>query len=176
MQNDRHGFFFALAAVLLWSTVATAFKITLSYLTPVQMVAVASSVSFVFLFAWVAVSGELKDVWPALKTHPRYYLLLGLLNPLLYYLILFQAYALLPASQAQPLNYTWAIALTFMAALFLGQKIRKRDWVACFLGYCGVLDTEHPPPRPPGDYLTAVLRIGYTTRLARYHTLALARP
>ena len=139
MQNDRHGFFFALAAVLLWSTVATAFKITLSYLTPVQMVAVASSVSFVFLFAWVAISGELKAVWPALKTHPRYYLLLGLLNPLLYYLILFQAYALLPASQAQPLNYTWAIALTFMAALFLGQKIRKRDWIACFLGYCGVL-------------------------------------
>ena len=139
MQNDRHGFFFALAAVLLWSTVATAFKITLSYLTPVQMVAVASTVSWLFLWLWLAATGSLKAIWPTLQSHRHYYLWLGLLNPLLYYLILFQAYALLPASQAQPLNYTWAIALTFMAAIFLGQKIRKRDWLACVLGYFGVL-------------------------------------
>lgn len=139
MQNDKLGFYFALAAVLLWSTVATAFKITLSYLTPVQMVAVASTVSWLFLWLWLAATGSLKAIWPALHSHRHYYLWLGLLNPLLYYLVLFQAYALLPASQAQPLNYTWAIALTFMAAIFLGQKIRKRDWLACVLGYFGVL-------------------------------------
>ena len=35
-------------------------------------------------------------------------LLPGLLNPCLYYLVLFKAYELLPAQQAQALNYSWA--------------------------------------------------------------------
>ncbi|MCL4410069.1 DMT family transporter [Aliidiomarina haloalkalitolerans] len=139
MAAERRAFLLALAAVLLWSTVATAFKITLTYLSPLQMVAAASAVSFMFLLIVILVQQRQHEIIPELRKHFRYYLILGLLNPLVYYLVLFQAYTLLPASQAQPLNYTWAIALTLMAALFLGQKIRKRDWIACVLGYLGVL-------------------------------------
>lgn len=139
MAAERRAFLLALAAVLLWSTVATAFKITLTYLSPLQMVAAASVVSFLFLLTVILVQKRQHEIIPELRKHVRYYLILGLLNPLVYYLVLFQAYTLLPASQAQPLNYTWAIALTLMAAIFLGQKIRKRDWVACLLGYLGVL-------------------------------------
>lgn len=139
MAAERRAFLLALAAVLLWSTVATAFKITLTYLSPLQMVAAASVVSFLFLLTVILVQQRQQEIIPELRKHLRYYLVLGLLNPLVYYLVLFQAYTLLPASQAQPLNYTWAIALTLMAAVFLGQKIRKRDWIACVLGYLGVL-------------------------------------
>ncbi|MCH8502594.1 MAG: DMT family transporter [Aliidiomarina sp.] len=139
MAAERRAFLLALAAVLLWSTVATAFKITLTYLSPLQMVAAASVVSFAFLLFVILVQQRQHEIIPELRKHLRYYLALGLLNPLIYYLVLFQAYTLLPASQAQPLNYTWAIALTLMAAVFLGQKIRKRDWIACVLGYLGVL-------------------------------------
>lgn len=139
MAAERRAFLLALAAVLLWSTVATAFKITLTYLSPLQMVAAASVVSFLFLLTVILVQKRQHEIIPELRKHVRYYLILGLLNPLVYYLVLFQAYTLLPASQAQPLNYTWAIALTLMAAIFLGQKIRKRDWIACLLGYLGVL-------------------------------------
>ncbi|MCV5334478.1 DMT family transporter, partial [Escherichia coli] len=72
-------------------------------------------------------------------SNPWYYLLLGLINPLAYYLILFKAYDLLPASQAQAINYSWAITLTLMAAVFLGQKIRGKDWIACGFSYLGVI-------------------------------------
>ncbi|WP_337918917.1 NAD(P)/FAD-dependent oxidoreductase, partial [Vibrio cholerae] len=47
-----------------------------------------------------------------------------------------------PASQAQAINYSWAITLTLMAALFLGQRIRKQDWIACALSYFGGVDTD----------------------------------
>lgn len=139
MQPDKKALLFAVTAVLLWSTVATAFKITLTYLTPLQMVTAASGVSLGLFILILAKQGRLRAIGPEFNTHRKYYLFLGLMNPLIYYLILFEAYRLLPASQAQPLNYTWAIALTLMAALFLGQKIRKRDWIACGLGYAGVL-------------------------------------
>ena len=62
-----------------------------------------------------------------------------MLNPCLYYLLLFKAYGLLPAQQAQTLTYTWAIALSLLAVPFLGQKLRRRDGVAIVLGYFGAL-------------------------------------
>ncbi|KKD59637.1 membrane protein [Grimontia sp. AD028] len=138
-MNDRLAISYGLAAVLLWSTVATAFKITLSYMTPIQMLAAASVVSAISLAAVAGFQGKLHLLTSTFAKRPLYYLLLGLINPLIYYLVLFKAYDLLPASLAQPLNYSWAITLTLMAAVFLGQKIRKQDWVAAALGYAGVV-------------------------------------
>ena len=65
-----------------------------------------------------------------------YYVLLGLLNPFLYYLVLFKAYALLPAQQAQPLNYTWAITLSLLAVPLLKQQVRWQEWLALLVSYC----------------------------------------
>ncbi|OOF21627.1 EamA family transporter [Salinivibrio proteolyticus] len=139
MHDERKALIFALSAVLLWSTVATAFKITLRYMSPIQMLAAASVVSVVILLAIAALQGKLDAIWPTFRARPGYYLVLGLVNPLIYYLVLFKAYDLLPASLAQPLNYSWAITLTLMAALFLGQTIRRQDWIAAALGYFGVV-------------------------------------
>ncbi|WP_140192309.1 DMT family transporter, partial [Vibrio parahaemolyticus] len=85
------------------------------------------------------VQGKLNQLSATFLSNPWYYLLLGLINPLAYYLILFKAYDLLPASQAQAINYSWAITLTLMAAVFLGQKIRGKDWIACGFSYLGVI-------------------------------------
>ncbi|ELV8692162.1 DMT family transporter [Vibrio vulnificus] len=138
-MNERRALGFGLSAVLLWSTVATAFKLTLAEFSPIQMLTVASVVSAMALLTICALQGKLTQISTTFLSNPWYYLLLGLINPLAYYLILFKAYDLLPASQAQTINYSWAITLTLMAAVFLGQKIRKQDWVACVFSYVGVI-------------------------------------
>ena len=138
-MNERRALGFGLAAVLLWSTVATAFKLTLAEFSPIQMLTIASIVSSIALIAVCAFQGKLSQLSTTFLSNPWYYLLLGLVNPLAYYLILFKAYDLLPASQAQAINYSWAITLTLMAAVFLGQKIRKQDWIACPFSYAGVV-------------------------------------
>ncbi|MGX9418589.1 DMT family transporter [Vibrio sp. RC27] len=138
-MNEKRAMTFALAAVLLWSTVATAFKLTLSQFTPIQMLTVASGVSTLALLIICKAQGKLSQVIPTLMKSPKYFFILGLINPLAYYLILFKAYALLPASQAQTINYSWAITLTFMAALVLGQRIRPQDYIAALLCYFGVI-------------------------------------
>ncbi|PSU20186.1 DMT family transporter [Photobacterium kishitanii] len=138
-MNERHALGYGLTAILLWSTVATAFKITLNYFSPPQMVVIASLVSVIALLAIATYQGKLTNLLTTFYARPWYYLALGLINPLAYYLVLFKAYALLPASQAQPLNYSWAITLTLMAAIFLHQKIGRQDWIACGLGYLGVV-------------------------------------
>jgi drug/metabolite transporter (DMT)-like permease len=66
-------------------------------------------------------------------------LALGLLNPLFYYLVLFKAYEILPAQVAQPLNYTWALTLTYLSIPLLGQKIGMKEAAAGVICYSGVL-------------------------------------
>jgi drug/metabolite transporter (DMT)-like permease len=63
---------------------------------------------------------------------------LGALNPLLYYLVLFKAYELLPAQQAQPLNYTWAITLSLLSVPLLGHRLTGQQLTAILISYCGV--------------------------------------
>jgi drug/metabolite transporter (DMT)-like permease len=53
--------------------------------------------------------------------------------------MLFEAYHRLRAQEAQVLNYTWAIVLSFLSALFLKQKLRIKDIIALFISFFGVL-------------------------------------
>lgn len=69
---------------------------------------------------------------------PAFYLVTGLINPFLYYVVLFKAYSLLPAQQALSLNYTWAVLLPLLAAPLLKQHLRKSDIAAALIAYTGV--------------------------------------
>jgi drug/metabolite transporter (DMT)-like permease len=73
-----------------------------------------------------------------LTEHWRYSLLLAAINPTSYYLILFSAYDRLPAQVAQPINFTWAIVLSIMSAVFLKQKLTRWELAGLLGGYCGV--------------------------------------
>lgn len=139
IKNQKKATVFALIAVAMWSTVASAFKITLTYFSPIQMLLVATCTTILLLTCICYQQEKLHLLKPYFQKRPFYYLLLGLINPCFYYLILFQAYDLLPAQQAQSLNYTWAIMLSILAVPFLGQKLTKKDMFAIFLAYCGVL-------------------------------------
>lgn len=130
---------FGLAAVLLWSTVATAFKLALSHLTPLQLLAIASLTSLVLLAGITLQRHPLSRILACWRANPWHFVLLGSLNPCVYYLVLLQAYDLLPAQQAQPLNYTWALVLSVLAVPLLGQKLHRSDGIALLLGYVGVL-------------------------------------
>jgi len=139
IKNQRHAIYYALAAVFLWSTVATAFKLALQQLSPLQLVFYASVFSWLFLLGCLTKNKQLTEIVPTFKRNKALYFKLGSLNPFLYYLILFKAYDLLPAQQAQALNYTWAIALSLLAVPMLGQKLRKSDIAALSFAYLGVL-------------------------------------
>ena len=124
---------------MLWSTVASAFKISLRYLDYAQLLFLASCASTLALGGLLIAQGK----WPQLRqsrwAQLRGSLLLGALNPLCYYLVLFKAYDLLPAQEAQALNYTWALTLTLLSIPLLRQRIGTRDIAAGLVCYAGVL-------------------------------------
>lgn len=139
MNEQKTSYLFALTAVILWSTVASAFKISLRYLTPVQLLFFSSLSSCLLLFLIILFQGKIKQLSRLSRRDWLVSVKYGFLNPFLYYLVLFYAYDLLPAQQAQALNYTWAITLTLLSIPFLGQKIRAADLVAITISYAGVV-------------------------------------
>ena len=139
MTDERRALFLGLGAVLLWSTVASAFKLSLQYLSPIQLLFWASLTSVCILGVVLALQGRLTElIWLPPGSLLRLGLP-GLLTPWLYYLVLFKAYELLPAQEAQPLNYSWAITLSLLAVPVLGHRLGLRQLGAIALSYFGVL-------------------------------------
>lgn len=139
MEKQKQAYVYAFFVILLWTTVASAFKVSLRYLSFFQLVLFASIVSTIVLLSILTFQKKL-----ALLVHysPRQYLasaLLGLLNPFLYYIVLFKAYSLLPAQQAQPLNQMWAIVLPLLSILILKQRITPKSIIAILISFVGVV-------------------------------------
>jgi drug/metabolite transporter (DMT)-like permease len=139
MDNQKKAGLHALTAVFLWSTVASAFKISLKSADQFQLLLYASAVSGTILFLIIIFQKKtalLKD--SSLKDIAQS-ALSGFLNPFIYYIFLFRAYWLLPAQEALVLNYTWPIMLVLLAWVFLGQKIRLIDIMGIAVSFTGVL-------------------------------------
>ncbi len=60
MRQQTRATLYAASTVLLWSTVATAFKLSLDYMEPLQLLFYANLTSVLLLLAVVALQGELK--------------------------------------------------------------------------------------------------------------------
>lgn len=138
MEKQKQAFAYGTAAVLLWSTVASAFKVSLRYLDFVQLLFFSSIASAVVLFVILLVQRKLSLLTEYSARDYLNSLMLGFLNPFLYYIVLLKAYSLLPAQEAQPLNYTWSIVLVLLSIPLLKQRIKLKSIVAIFISYFGV--------------------------------------
>lgn len=138
MKPTSKSYFHIAIAVGSWSTVASAFKIGLRHYSYYELLLVAA-ITAMLVFALVV---SFQKKWHLLKsiTHKewRLFALTGLLSPAGYYLILFKAYELLPAQIAQSINYSWAIVLTVLLALFMRQRIPALKYLGMAISLGGV--------------------------------------
>lgn len=139
MKKQKQAYIFALAAILLWSTVATAFKIALNGMDYLHLLVISSAIATIFFTTILIFNGELKAIWSTPKSDVLHSALLGFLNPFLYYLILLKAYSLLSAQLALSLNYIWPITLVLLSIPILKQKIGLKSIACILLSFIGVI-------------------------------------
>jgi drug/metabolite transporter (DMT)-like permease len=139
MENQQKAYLYGIVTVLLWSTVASAFKISLRYLDPIQLLLYAALISTMILSLILLIQDRISILFSFSPSQYLHSFKVGLLNPFLYYIVLFKAYDLLPAQVAQPLNYTWALTLAFLSIPLLKQKIHPREIAAGIVCYLGVV-------------------------------------
>lgn len=138
MGKQRKAYLCAFIAVLFWSTVASAFKISLRYLDVLSLLFYASITSTAVFFLYLLFSKKLNLLKALSRKDYLRSALLGFLNPFLYYVVLFKAYSILPAQEAQPLNFIWPIMLVLLSIPLLNQKIKSKDILAIIISFVGV--------------------------------------
>lgn len=139
MKSTNKALLFAGLAVLFWSTVATAFKLALREYDFIQLIFYCSAVTVVLLFFVLIMQNKAGLIF---QQTPRQWLnsvFMGAFNPLLYYLVLFKAYSLLPAQVAQPVNMIWPVTLALLSVPLLKQKISWLNFAALLVSFSGVI-------------------------------------
>ncbi len=147
-RQHRLAYAYALVAVVFWATAASAFKISLRHVGVMPLLLFASVTSVAVFFVYLVASGRLR----LLRTFTRRDYLwsagLGFLNPFLYYVVIFKAYSLLPAQEAQPINFVWPLTLVLLSIPILGQRIKFASIVAILVSFTGVVVIATHPTRP----------------------------
>jgi len=139
MKSQRKAYLYAFAAIACWSTIGTAFKVSLRYIDFANLLLWSSLVAALIHAAFLSASMK----WKLLLTSPaRTWLIAavsGFLNPFLYYLVLLKAYELLPAQEAGTLNYIWPLVLVLLSVPLLRQHISLWSFLAVLLSFSGIL-------------------------------------
>lgn len=138
LSRQTRAFGYAGLTVLAWSTVSTAFKVSLAVLTPMQLIFVSMATAALFLLGVMAVTGRLRSLRSLNRRQWGSGVLLGLML-CVYYTVLFVAYAHLPAQIAQPVNYTWGLILSLLSCVFLRQRLSVREFAWMLVAYSGVV-------------------------------------
>jgi len=139
LKKQKLSYIYALSAILLWSTIAVAFKISLRDLSPHQLLFNAILVSTVFFIIVLAAQKKIGTLFRFTFKQYLFSAFVGLLNPFLYYVVLLEAYDILPAQIAQPLNYTWPVLLVLLSVPILKQKINYKSILAIMVSFTGVI-------------------------------------
>ncbi len=138
-NTTRKAFIYATLAVLCWSTSPTAFKLGLRYQDPYQLLTGATLASTLALGLIITFRGNLRQLKTFGLKDLGFSAVMGLLNPVAYYLILFKAYTILPAQVAQPLNMVWPLVLVLISIPLLRQKIGWKSIGAMAISFAGVI-------------------------------------
>jgi len=139
MTRNSKSILLALMAVLLWSTIGSAFKLTLNYLNYTQILLFSSFIAVVYLAILLAVTGKINLLRKVTFRSIRMSAIMGFLNPFAYYLILLKAYSVLKAQEAVVLNYTWPMILVLLSAIFLKTRITWINVASLLISFSGTL-------------------------------------
>lgn len=139
MKNQSRAYLYAALTVFFWSTVATAFKIALTDMNSIQLLVVANITSFIVFALLILMQGKTILLRKTTVSEIGLSAFQGLLNPFTYYLLVFQAYSLLPAQVAQPANFIWPVILMLLSAPLLKQPLRITGMAALLVSFSGVL-------------------------------------
>ena len=139
LSHQNKAYIFAGIVIFFWSTVATAFKLALVYLEPIQLVLYSTFFSVIVLFLITMMQDKLKLIKNFSKPDLMLCAFLGFLNPCLYYILLFKGYDILPAQEAMVINFSWPIMIIILSIPILKQKIDIKTFLAIIICYLGVV-------------------------------------
>ncbi len=139
MNNQGKAYVLTVMVIIFWATAASAFKIALKYVSPSTLLFYSTLTSSIILFLILLGQRKILLLKEITKENVVSSLILGFLNPFLYYVVLFQAYDILPGQIAMSLNYGWPLVLTILSVPILKQKLTRSQLGAVFISFIGAV-------------------------------------
>jgi drug/metabolite transporter (DMT)-like permease len=145
MEKQKRAYIYAAIAIIFWSTIAAAFKISLPHyldildLSILHLLFYASLISTITLFINLFLSNKIHLLKSFTKADYLHSAALGFLNPFLYYFVLINAYSILTAQEAMTINWLWPMTLVLLSIPLLKQKIKPKSIIAITISFFGVL-------------------------------------
>lgn len=139
MTKQQKAYLLMSFVILFWSSVATAFKLALETVNPFQLLLFSVFIANIVFLSALAKQNKIHLIKEMSASSIRHNIFVGILNPFLFYLILFHAYDLLPGQIAMTLNFSWPIAMSLMAIFFQKQKLNRKTIFSLLLGFAGVV-------------------------------------
>jgi drug/metabolite transporter (DMT)-like permease len=139
LKNQTKAYILALLAVGFWSTIATAFNLSLKYISLSNLLLLASFTSMIITGGYILLTGKHKLFATYSIKNVMLAVFAGFINPFLYYLLLLRAYELLPAQEAGTLNYFWPVVLVLLSIPLLKQKISLKSFAAIVVSFVGIV-------------------------------------
>lgn len=137
--EQQKAYILMIFVIFFWSSVATAFKLSLNTVNPIQLLLFSVFVATIVFWLTLIRQNKIHLIKEMSASSLRRNIFVGILNPFLFYLILFNAYDLLPGQIAMTLNFSWPIAMSLMAIVFQKQKLNRKTIFSLLLGFTGVV-------------------------------------
>ena len=136
---QKKSYLFAFAAIACWSTIGSAFKISLRYVDPMGLLFISSLVACLVLFTILLTQGNVATLLNITLKDVLMSAFLGMLIQFLYYAVLLKSYDMLQAQEAGTLNYIWPLVLVLLSIPMLRQKISIKSIGAIFISFLGIV-------------------------------------
>ena len=110
-------------------------------------------------------TGRFSKLKTVSKQNRHRLLFAGILNPVIYYLLLFKAYDMLPAQFAQAVNFTWPLVLALFAMILKHEKFHVLRLVMLCVSFGGALVVVLGGNALPGGISIAGVVIAFATTI-----------
>jgi drug/metabolite transporter (DMT)-like permease len=147
MKLQKKAYLFAFSAIACWSTIGSAFKLSLRYLNPMELLFYSSLTACLVLLSILVIQGKINLLKGLTLPQVSNSAMMGFLNPFLYYVVLLKAYDILPAQEAGTLNYIWPLVLVLLSIPLLKQHISLMSIFAILVSFAGILIIASHPDR-----------------------------
>ncbi|MFH1237746.1 MAG: DMT family transporter [Candidatus Aenigmatarchaeota archaeon] len=139
MKQLKPAYFYLALTILFWSTVPAVAKLALAELDNYQLLSysvIVGTLSLLFINLFQRKLGLLAKY---AKADYLKMFVMGILGIFLYHIFLYGSFALVPAGQANVMNYLWPVFVIVFSIPILKEKFNYKTILAVFVSFVGAL-------------------------------------
>lgn len=139
MPDERIAYLYLALTILLWSASPAVAKLALVELSNIQLLFFNNLMGIITLSIVILIQKKQSLFSNYSKEDYLKMFGMGFLGLFLYYIMIYGSFSLMPAGQANMINYLWPMFVVIFSILILKEKFTSKTFIAIILGFVGAI-------------------------------------